>query len=275
MPALPAKSSAIEPTVLPQGEWPPHTIDAFHRGAFHLAQPKDAGHRAGTDALMLAAAVPSGFGGTVADLGSGAGAAGLAVLARCPGASALFVERSAEMVAWATRTLALDANAAFRTRVRIVEGDVTHTGGARRLIGLDDNSVDFAILNPPFNAALDRSSPDPMRQEAHVLTPDLFAQWLRTAAAIVRPKGGLALIARPQSLPEILAALAGRFGGAQIVPVLPRPDHPATRIILRAVLGSRATLSLYPPLVVHGESGNGFSPRADAINNGRRSLFGD
>lgn len=256
-------------------DWPPHTIDAFHRGSFHLVQPKDAGHRAGTDALMLAAAVPSSFNGVVADLGSGAGAAGLAVLARCKAASALLVERSPDMVAWAQRTLDFHGNAAFRTRVRVVEGDVTHTGGARRLIGLDDNSVDFAILNPPFNAAQDRSSPDPMRQEAHVLTPDLFAQWLRTAAAIVKPRGGVALIARPQSLPEILAAMAGRFGGAQIMPVLPRPDLPATRIVIRAVLGSRAALSLHPPLVVHAETGHGFTSRADAINNGRASLFGD
>ncbi|MER2636111.1 MAG: methyltransferase, partial [Rhizobiaceae bacterium] len=38
------------------------TLDAFHRGRFWLVQPDRRGHRAGTDAMMLAAAVPSGFG---------------------------------------------------------------------------------------------------------------------------------------------------------------------------------------------------------------------
>ncbi|EJZ16614.1 methyltransferase small, partial [Rhizobium sp. Pop5] len=33
------------------------TIDAFHRGAFHLVQPKGRGHRAGMDAMLLAALV--------------------------------------------------------------------------------------------------------------------------------------------------------------------------------------------------------------------------
>jgi tRNA1(Val) A37 N6-methylase TrmN6 len=261
--------------VLDGRDWPPHTIDAFHRGAFHLVQPSDKGHRAGTDALMLAAAVPSGFSGMVADLGAGVGAAGLAVLSRCPQAKALLVERSPEMVEWAQRTLALEANAVFANRATILSADVTLTGAARRAAGLADNSVDFAILNPPFNALPDRSSPDGLRAEAHVMTPDLFETWLRTAAAIVRPKGRVAVIARPQSLADILAAFAGRFGRAQIVPVLPRADKAAVRIVVRGELGSRAALSILPPLVVHNLTGNGFSERADAINNGRASLFGD
>ncbi|TJW38699.1 MAG: methyltransferase, partial [Mesorhizobium sp.] len=51
-----------------------------------MVQPKKAGHRAGMDAMMLAAAVPSSFAGRLADFGAGAGAAGLAVLSRCPDA---------------------------------------------------------------------------------------------------------------------------------------------------------------------------------------------
>ncbi|TIW14778.1 MAG: methyltransferase, partial [Mesorhizobium sp.] len=54
---------------------PAHTVDAFHRGRFWLVQPSQGGHRAGMDAMMLAAAVPSGFSGRLADFGAGAGAA--------------------------------------------------------------------------------------------------------------------------------------------------------------------------------------------------------
>ncbi len=34
----------------------PETIDAFHRGAFYIVQPKGRGHRSGMDAMLLAVA---------------------------------------------------------------------------------------------------------------------------------------------------------------------------------------------------------------------------
>ena len=73
----------------------------------------------------------------------------------------------------------------------------------------------------------------------------------------------------------ILAALAGRFGDAAIVPVHPRLDAPAIRIVVRARRASRGALALMPPLVLHEGPSDGFSARADAINNGKASLFGD
>ena len=46
-------------------------VDAFHRGRFFLVQPAAGGHRAGMDAMMLAAAVPSAFAFHRAGLGHG------------------------------------------------------------------------------------------------------------------------------------------------------------------------------------------------------------
>lgn len=250
------------------------TVDAFHRGDFWLVQPKK-GHRAGTDAMMLASAVPSDFSGQLADLGSGAGAAGLAVASRCPQARVTLIERDTSMADYARRTLAHDGNAHLSSRAEVLVADVSLTGRARVASGLQDNAFDFAIMNPPFNEAADRASPDALRRDAHVMVDGLFEQWIRTAAAIVRPRGGLALIARPRSLPQILAALEGRFGDARIVPVLPRPEEAAIRIVVRAVHSSRAGLSVMPPLIMHGTTGEEFLDRAIAITNGAASLFGD
>jgi len=250
------------------------TVDAFHRGDFHLVQPRK-GHRAGMDAMMLAAAVPSLFAGRIADLGAGAGAAGLAVISRCTSAKAVLVEREPEMADYARKSLALEQNARIARRAEVLEADVTLGGKARAAAGLADDSFDFAIMNPPFNERADRASPDEMRRAAHVMEDHLFDRWLKTASAIVRPRGGLALIARPQSLLAILAALEGRFGDAQIVPIHPRPDEPAIRIVLRAVQGSRAALSLMPALFVHDVDGRAFGAHADAISNGRATLFND
>lgn len=250
------------------------SVDAFHRGAFHLVQPRG-GHRAGMDAMMLAAAVPSGFDGRLADLGAGAGAAGLAVAARCPFARVTLVERSEPMASFARRTLAHPSNTHLAGRCELVEADVTLRGRAREAAGLAANGFDFAIMNPPFNRRADRASPDPLRQSAHVLEDGLFEAWLRTAAALVRPGGGLAMIARPVSLPELLKAMEGRFGGAMVKPLHPRADAAAIRVVVRARRGSRGDMVLSPPLMLHEVDGDRFSAEADAINNGLASLYGD
>jgi tRNA1(Val) A37 N6-methylase TrmN6 len=251
------------------------TVDGFHRGKFWLVQPAGKGHRAGLDAMLLAAAVPSGFTGRLADLGAGAGAAGLAVAARCPEAVVTLVEASPAMALYAERSIALAENGLLASRASVLSADVTLTGEARTTAGLADRSFDFAIMNPPFNAAEDRTSPDEMRKLAHVMDEDMFERWIRTAAAIVKPRGGLALIARPASLRPMLDALAGRFGRAEIVPIHPRPDAAAIRIVLRAWKGARGALSITPPLVLHETNGNRLGSRADAICNGETSLFGD
>lgn len=251
-----------------------HTVDAFHRGHFWLVQPAKGGHRAGMDAMMLAAAVPENFAGKLADFGAGAGAAGLAVAARCPQASVVLVERSPEMAAFARAGRDHPGNAHLRDRVAVLEADVSLTGRARAAAGLGDRAFDFVVMNPPFNAAADRPTPDALKRAAHVMEDGLFESWIRSAAAVVKPRGRLAVIARPASLPAILAAVEGRFGAAGVVPVQPRADAPAIRIVIRAVRGSRAALTLRPPLVLH-EAGDPFSARAEAINNGRASLFDD
>ncbi|MFZ0809915.1 MAG: methyltransferase, partial [Bradyrhizobium sp.] len=67
------------------------TEDAFLGGTLRLRQPKS-GHRAGHDAMLLAAATPARSGDRVVDFGSGVGAAGLAVAKRVAGIKPVLVE---------------------------------------------------------------------------------------------------------------------------------------------------------------------------------------
>lgn len=245
------------------------TIDAFHRGAFHIVQPKGRGHRAGMDAMLLAALVADERGIRVADLGAGAGAAGLAVASRLERAEVVLFERSAEMAEFARKSLALAENERFSRRVSVIEADVTLIGKERNAAGLMDDSFHHVIMNPPFNDASDRLTPDALKAQAHAMTDGLFESWVRTAGAIMIPGGQLSLIARPQSIGEIIAACGRRFGGLEITPVHPREGENAVRILVTAIKGSRARLALRAPLVMHGEGTHKFSDFVDDLNNGR------
>lgn len=250
-------------------ENPSETIDAFHRGAFHIVQPKGRGHRSGMDAMLLAALVADDRMIRVADLGAGAGAAGMAVASRLDRAEVVLFERSPDMAEFARKSLLLSENARFAARVSVIEADVTLIGKARNEAGLADDSFHHVIMNPPFNDASDRLTPDALKAEAHAMTEGLFERWIRTAGAIMISGGQLSLIVRPESIGEIIAACGRRFGGIEITPIHPREGENAVRILVTAIKGSRARLALRTPLTMHGEGTHKFTDFVDDMNNGR------
>ncbi|MDR0253190.1 MAG: methyltransferase [Brucellaceae bacterium] len=256
------------PAPLPYGE----TRDAFHRGAFYLVQPSLKGHRSGIDAMILAGAVPSDFKGRVADLGAGAGAAGLAVASRCAQTQVTLIERSPDMLLYAQKSCALSENAHMHGRLTCLQADVTMTGPARHAAGLADNQFDYVIMNPPFNQQNDRATPDDLKAQAHVMHEGMFESWIRTASGILRPRGQIAIIARPANISEMLAALERRFGSIAITPIHARPEEPAIRVVITGIKGSRAPVFLAPALILHKSSGHEFTPRAESLINGCDSL---
>lgn len=269
-----ASEAGSKPRTMPAGRRET-TLDAFHRERFWLVQPAGRGHRAGMDAMVLAAAVPTGFAGRMADLGAGAGAAGFAAASRCDAANVTLVERDGAMLDCARASIALEQNRHLRGRISLLACDVALSGAARVAAGLDNRSYGFVIMNPPFNERADRASPDPLKRDAHVMGEGLLEAWIRTASAITKPGGGFALIARPSSLGILLSACQGRFGGLRLKPILPRPEADAIRIVVRATKGSRAPMAVTAPLILHRTGENRYDTAADAILNGRASLFGD
>jgi tRNA1(Val) A37 N6-methylase TrmN6 len=245
------------------------TVDSFHRGQFHVIQPLGQGHRSGMDAMLLASLVASDKPLRVADLGAGAGAAGMAVASRLENAQVLLVERSPLMAEFARKSLALAQNERFSSRASVLEADVALTGRARVAAGLPDDTFDHVIMNPPFNHASDRKTPDALRAEAHAMSDGLFDIWIRTAGAIMKPGGQLSLIARPESIAEIICACGRRFGGIEITALHPRTGENAVRILVTAIKQSRARLALRAPLIMHEDGTHKFSAFVDDLNNGR------
>ncbi|WP_336488691.1 tRNA1(Val) (adenine(37)-N6)-methyltransferase [Methylobacterium nigriterrae] len=245
---------------------PPADPDLFLGGALRLHQPPRGAHRAGTDAALLAHLIVPPDGATVCDVGAGTGAVGLGCARLAPGCRVVLVERDPDLAALAIRNAAENGMA---ERVRVIAADVLAPGAVRRAAGLTAGLCDVLLTNPPyFEAGRDRPSPRAGRAEAHTFAEGGLETWLRTCTDLLRPGGRIGLIHRADALPACLDALRGRFGAIRVRPVHARADRAATRILVTAVKGSRAVLSLAPPLVLQDASGR-FTPEAEVLHRGR------
>jgi tRNA1(Val) A37 N6-methylase TrmN6 len=247
------------------------TSDAWLAGRLKLIQPAK-GHRAGSDAAILAAAAASAV--HVVDIGAGVGAVGLAIALRFPAARVDLVEIDPELADLARRNAAANGLA---SRVRVIVADVA-SAPSRRVGALEDGKAELVATNPPFFAPADvRASPTPGRARAHVLPEPSgeeqsgLAAWIRGALAVLAPGGRFLMIHRPDALAAILAAFGVRVGAIKILPVQPRAEAPAHRIVIAAIKGARAPLSIRPPLVLHAASGD-FTAEAEAIHRGEASI---
>jgi tRNA1(Val) A37 N6-methylase TrmN6 len=225
------------------------TEDAFLGGQLRLRQPKS-GHRAGHDAMLLAAATSARSGDRVVDFGAGVGAAGLAVAKRVAGIELILVEVDEALAGLARGNAASNAIAADAVVL-----DVTSTAEAFAAAGLSPDSVDVVLMNPPFNdAARHRASPDKAREIAHMATAATLESWIHAARRILKSGGLLSLIWRADGLLEVLAALDRGFGSLAILPVHGDAKMPAIRVLIRAIKGGKAPTQMYAALMLNDES---------------------
>lgn len=226
------------------------TEDAFLGGQLRLRQLKS-GHRAGHDAVLLAAATPARPGDRIADLGAGIGVAGLSVARRVGAIDLVLVELDPTLA-----DLARGNAAANDIAAEVIALDVEANAAAFAAYGLGPDSVDIVLMNPPFNdPARHRRSPDDARGLAHVATETTLANWIHAARRILKSRGVLTLIWRADGIAEVLSALDHGFGSLEILPVHGEARGPANRILVRAIKGGRAPTKILAALMLNDESG--------------------
>lgn len=242
------------------------TEDLLLGGRVHLVQPEK-GHRAGTDAVLLAAPAPVKPGDVVVDVGAATGAVGLMVAAREKDARFAFVERDSHLAELCRRNC----------RDNDVEGEIAIADvldrASREAAGLNPESADLVLTNPPFlEEGQARISPDRRRAAAHALPAGGLEAWLKACTGLLKPKGRLVLIHRADRVAECLAILEKRLGGLEIRFVHPSADRPAIRFLASGTRGSRAPSSILPPLILNGPDGR-FTPQAEALHRGEANLL--
>jgi tRNA1(Val) A37 N6-methylase TrmN6 len=234
----------------PRPKVPPDTAattdDAVLGGRLKLLQPAE-GHRAGHDAILLAAAAPMSK--HAIDLGAGIGTAGLALLAREAAERVTLVEIDVELAEIARENARRNG---YSERTEVILADIRKPARGKSPVAL----ADLVIMNPPFNDPGRRNvSPNAGRRRAHAAADSELDPWCAAADRALAVGGRLVLIHRPDAIETILASLAGRFGAAEIIPIFPRPDAAAIRLIVRSVKGRRTPPSLRPGLVLNDTDG--------------------
>ena len=226
-----------------------YTEDAFLGGQLRLRQPKS-GHRAGHDAMLLAAATAARPGDRVVEFGAGVGAAGLALARRITEIKLVLVEIDAGLAELARGNAAANAISAD-----VIVLDVTSEPGVSAAAGLAPDSADVVLMNPPFNDSVrHRASPDKSRASAHVATAATLESWIHASRRILKSGGVLSLIWRADGIADVLAALDRGFGSLKILPVHGDPSMPANRVLIRATKGGKAPAEIHPGLMLNEAS---------------------
>jgi tRNA1(Val) A37 N6-methylase TrmN6 len=238
----------------------PFTEDAFLGGRLRILQPAT-GYRAGLDAVLLAAAAEPAD-GAVLDCGAGVGTVGLCVAARCPACRVTLVERQSPLLELARQNIVLNG---LEGRVEAVGGDLllpaSHTGAPR----LTPESFDIVLANPPFHAGTDSTrARDVLKAGSHAMDRSDLAEWLRYAVRMAKPAGRVILIHKAEALPLLFEAMKDRFGALVLTPVHAYAGSPAIRVIVAGTKGSRAPLTVRPPVILHA-AGGAFMPYVGRI----------
>jgi len=252
----------------PSGKMGATTTDEFLGGRLSVVQPKT-GHRAGSDAVFLAAAVGAQAGESVLDAGAGVGVAGLCLLARVPKTTVTAVEIDQRQCALAAENAARNG---VSDRFAAIRADVTGPAKDLAAAGLIREGYDQVMANPPFymEGAV-RAAPNASRAAAHVMPRGELARWVRFLTTMAAPKGALTVIHRADCLGALLDLLQDRFGDLAVFPLFPKAPEPAVRVIVQGRKGSRAGLRLLAGLVLHGPDG-AYTAEAESVLRGGEAL---
>lgn len=239
----------------------PLTEDAFLGGRFSLLQPKK-GFRAGFDSVFLAAAVPCAEGERIFEAGIGAGAVALCLLERVPGLTLTGVERSPFYALLAEKNMERNG---MKDRVSVIQGNLRYALSRDLALWPPHGTFDHVCANPPFFKEGEvMLSTHILTSQARVFKDGELALWMKVLHAMVKPRGTATVIIRSETLPDVLQAMEGKFGGIKVLPIYPYAKSRATRLIVQGIKGSRAPVDVLSPFFLHREDGS-YTAEAEGV----------
>jgi tRNA1(Val) A37 N6-methylase TrmN6 len=226
------------------------TCDAFLGGRVKIFQPKQ-GFRAGTDSILLAAALDERFSGEALEMGCGAGGALFPAAVRMPAARLTGLDIDADMLALAERSVAENQ---LKCCIML------HKTSIASLPRDWQNRFDLVFSNPPFFEAGSIQAPGEGKSAAYLESVPL-KDWINAMLFSLRPKGTFVMVHRAADLARILAVLERQSGEITVLPVHSYPGAEAKRVLVRARKALRSgPMRLLEPRYLYTEKGG---PRTD------------
>lgn len=229
--------------------------------------------------------------GAFADLGTGCGVVGLALLLAHPHLTGTGIDIDGELADTARQN---GARLGLADRFRVLWADLAATGAGcgkdgRNTSGMPGahefskaanlpnsapdaaplmstpvfdvlpraGSMDLVVANPPYRRhGSGRPSPSSQRTRALFETPETLPAFTRAAARLLRAQGRSCWVYGPDRLPDLLLAL--RETGqepARLRCVHARAHGPATLVLVEAHRAGKPGLLVEPPLILHTGEG--------------------
>lgn len=242
------------------------TTDGFIDNALKIKQPQQ-GYRAGSDAVLLAAAIEAGGSVSVLDVGCGVGTAGFCLLHRLPEAMLWGLELQPELAVLAVENADING---FSQRAQFLQVDVGNRQAFQSASGPNNKPLleagfDHVITNPPFYEKGRANTARTLSKTlAHIEGNVDLAGWLQFCVARTKSKGKVTVIHRADRLADILTALSLPCGNISVLPLWPDEKTSAKRIIVQAVKGGKGPLEIQRGLILHELDGV-HSHQADEI----------
>lgn len=203
----------------------------------------------GTDAVLLAWYAGVKEGGRVLDLGTGTGIVPLLMYGRYGRGSYTGLEISARCADMARRSVRMNS---LEETITIIHGDIRE---ADRIFPAA--SFDTVTGNPPYMAA--DSGIVPKDREIAAARHEILGRledFTRAAARALKPGGSFYMVHRPGRLAQIFACLQqDGMEPKRMRFVHPRADKEPSLVLIEAVRGAGAGLTVQAPLILYEADG--------------------
>lgn len=225
-------------------------IDDLDYKGMKIIQKKD-GFCFGMDSVLIANfSKISKKNAIIADLGTGTGIISLLVSAKNKINKIYGFEIQEEMVEMANRSVELNK---LKEKIEIVKENI---------VGLSEigykNRFDYVITNPPYkkiNTGLINENEKKLisRHEVKCTLKDILFE----SANILKDKGTLYMVHRPDRLPEILILMReNKIEPKEIQFVYPKEDKEANLVLIKGIKFANPYLKILEPLIIYDKKGN-------------------
>lgn len=224
-------------------------LDDLQRNGYKIIQNTDI-FCFGMDAVLLSSFACAKRGERVLDLGTGNGIIPILMEAKYEGEHYTGLEIQSVNVELATRSIEYNGIA---DKVNIVQGDIKE---ASKIFG--GASFNVITANPPYmNENHGLVNPDSHKAIArHEILCNL-EDVIRESSRLLKMRGRLYMVHRPQRLIEILATMTRyKLEPKRIKMVHPYEDKDANMVLIEAVKGAGSLVKVENPLIVYEKDGS-------------------